>query len=146
MKVRVGPLDPRRWNVRARSAVAAALVVIFCLVLAGGAMVFVLYRALGQSARDAADARAQQIATQLQNASPTSLDPGLLATDDQVGVIQVLGPDRSVVVESAGAPPSPLAGPLPGAGEGETLGRGEGRPRGGYRGVAPRTGPPAAPP
>ncbi|MDH6284396.1 sensor histidine kinase [Prescottella agglutinans] len=143
--MRVGPLNPRRWNVRARSAVAAALVVIFCLVLAGGAMVFVLYRALGQSARDAADARAQQIATQLQNASPTSLDPGLLATDDQVGVIQVLGSDRSIVVESAGAAQSPLAAPLPEPGEVKSVGRVKDRQGGDYWIVAHSAGPTAAP-
>ncbi|WP_430335480.1 sensor histidine kinase [Rhodococcus sp. ACT016] len=145
MRRKAIPLDPRRWNVRARSATAAALVVIVCLVIAGGAMVFVLYRALEQSARDAADVRAQQIAMQLQNVSPAALDPGLLATDDQIGVIQVVGADHSVVAESTGAPPSPLATPTLGPGEEVSLGRVEDHRGGDYWLVARGAGPPSEP-
>jgi len=137
-------LDPRRWNVRARSATAAALVVIICLLLAGGAMVFVLYRALAQSARDAAHTRAQQISAQLQGGEPGTLDPGLLATDSQIGVIQILGPNGEIVSASAGAAPTPLARPAPAAEE-VSVGRVQDREGGDYWLVARGAGSTADP-
>lgn len=140
--MRLHSLNPNQWNVRARSATAAALVVILCLVLAGGAMVFVLYRALGQSAQDAASTRAQQIATQLQSEASGALDPGLLATDAQVGTIQILNSTGVIVAESAGAPQDPLATPTVEPGEEVSLGRVEDREGGDYWLIARSTGPP----
>ena len=115
-------LDPRSWNVRARSAAAAALVVTICLVLAGGALLLVLYRTLEHSARDAADARARQIVEQLRTAAPGDLDSSLFATDGQVGTIQVVDSAGTVVAASPGADRLPVAfAPVP-PGESRYLG------------------------
>lgn len=130
--MRLQSLNPNQWNVRARSAAAAALVVIFCLLLAGGATIFVLYRALGQSARDAAHARSAQIAGQMQGEAPGELDPGLLATDAQIGAIQILDHGVAIVAESAGAPTVPLATPTLAVGEEVSLGRVQDRDGGDY--------------
>lgn len=107
-------LHPGSWNVRVRSTAAAVLAVTLCLILAGGALLLVLYRTLEHSARDAADSRARQIIEQLHTQTPQELDSSLLATDGQVGAIQILDHRGNVVATSAGIPSSPvLASPLP---------------------------------
>ncbi|TQC46031.1 HAMP domain-containing protein [Rhodococcus sp. WS4] len=102
-------LDPRSWNVRARSSAAAALVVTICLALAGGALLLVLYRTLENSARDTAEARARQIGEQLRTATPGALDTSLFATDGQIGAIQVIDTAGTVVAASPGAEDLPIA-------------------------------------
>ena len=89
------PVNWRRWlparaSVRVRSAVAAATVVFACLALACGLLLFVLYQSLANTARDAAAARATQIASQLRGEEPANLDGSLLATDAQIGAVQVV--------------------------------------------------------
>ncbi|QTJ71039.1 HAMP domain-containing histidine kinase (plasmid) [Rhodococcus sp. ZPP] len=107
-------LNPERWNVRVRSTAAAVLAVTVCLLLAGGALLFVLYRTLEHSARGAADSRAHQIIEQLHTQPPQELDPSLLATDGQIGAIQILDNHGNVLATSTGIPSSPvLASPLP---------------------------------
>jgi signal transduction histidine kinase len=68
----------------------------------------VLFHSLERSARAAAEARGDQVSDQLQTESPAELDVSLLATDSQVGVVQLLDVNGSVVAESAGAPERPL--------------------------------------
>ncbi|MFZ0834432.1 MAG: histidine kinase dimerization/phospho-acceptor domain-containing protein, partial [Mycobacterium sp.] len=104
-------LRPARWSVRTRSTVAATLVVTLGLAVAFGATLLVLFHTLQRSARGAADARAGQIVQQLRSDAPGDLDPSLLATDGQVGVIQVLDPGGAVVAASVGSPPTPLVQP-----------------------------------
>ncbi|XGU19170.1 hypothetical protein ACETU7_29145 [Rhodococcus sp. 3Y1] len=58
-------LHPSRWSVRARSTVASTLVIAFCLVIAGLALVFVLANSLHLSALNSSDARATQLVQQL---------------------------------------------------------------------------------
>ncbi len=71
---------------------AATVVVTLCLLLAGGALLVVLFQSLESSARLTADARAAQVAEQLTTEPPSQLDESLLATDSQVGVVQVVDP------------------------------------------------------
>ncbi len=107
-------LHPQRWNVRVRSTAAAVLAVTVCLLLASGALLFVLYRALEHSARVAADSRAHQIIEQLHTQPPQELDASLLATDGQIGAIQILDTQGNVLATSVGIPSSPVfASPLP---------------------------------
>ncbi|MFC9552485.1 sensor histidine kinase [Rhodococcus sp. NPDC056960] len=101
-------LDPRSWNVRARSAAAAALVVTICLALSGGALLLVLYRTLENSARDAADARARQIVEELRTTAPDDLEGSLFATDGEIGTIQVVDAAGTVVAASPGAEDLPI--------------------------------------
>ncbi|MFG1781495.1 ATP-binding protein [Rhodococcus oryzae] len=104
----IGWLNPARWSVRTRSAVAAAFVVSICLAVAAGVLLLVLYRSLGHTAQDAAAARADQIGRQLQTEAPTELDESLLATDSQIGAVQVVDVDGRVLAASNGAPTTPL--------------------------------------
>ncbi|PBC40206.1 two-component sensor histidine kinase [Rhodococcus sp. ACS1] len=119
MSVRLNTMDrrslhPQRWNVRVRSTAAAVLAVTVCLLLASGALLFVLYRALEHSARVAADSRAHQIIEQLHTQPPQELDASLLATDGQIGAIQILDTQGNVLATSVGIPSSPVfASPLP---------------------------------
>jgi signal transduction histidine kinase len=112
-----------RWTVRARTAVAATFVVTLCLVLAGGALLLVLFSSLESSARSTADARARQVADQLQTEPPGDLDRSMLATDSQVGVVQVVDGGGELVAQSAGSPGSPLAARALAPGTSEFLGR-----------------------
>ena len=45
-----------------------------------------------------------QLVEQLRSDAPANLDPGLLGTDGQVGVIQILNPRGMVVASSSDAP------------------------------------------
>ncbi|MFE5707344.1 sensor histidine kinase [Rhodococcus koreensis] len=114
-------LHPGNWNVRVRSTAAAVLTVAVCLLVAGGALLFVLYRTLEHAARDAADSRSHQITEQLHAQPPQELDTSLLATDGQIGAIQILDNQGKVVAASAGAASPVLASPLP-PGESADLG------------------------
>jgi signal transduction histidine kinase len=97
-----------RWSVRTRSTVAAAAVVTLGLGVASAAMLLVLYHTLQRSTEQAAQARAAQLVEQLHTDGPTEVDPGLLGTDGQIGVIQIRTGDGRVVAASTGAPTTPL--------------------------------------
>jgi signal transduction histidine kinase len=99
---------PGRWTVRVRSAVASTVVVAFCLLAAGGALLIVLYDSLETSARAAADARMGQIVEQLETTSSSDIDDSLLSTDGQVGVVQILDASGAVVDQSGGDALEPL--------------------------------------
>ena len=115
--------SPSQWTVRTRTTVAATVVVTFCLMLAGGALLLVLFRSLETSAQSTAAARAAQVAEQLKTEAAAELDLSLLATDGQVGVVQVLDPAGRVVVVSAGGPSAPLSSVAVPPGSRKSLGR-----------------------
>lgn len=102
-------LRPRRWTVRVRSAVASTLVVAVCLIAAGGALLGVLYNSLESSARTAAVARAVQVSEQLETDLPSQIDDSLLATDGQIGIVQVVGKSGVVLASSSGDGGTPLS-------------------------------------
>ena len=112
-----------RWTVRTRSTFAAAVVVTLGFGIASVAMLFVLYHPLKGSTEAAAQARAGQLVEQLRTDGPAELDPGLLDTDGQVGVIQILDGHGTVRVSSAGAPPAPLASTVVSPGQSLRIGR-----------------------
>lgn len=101
--------SPSQWTVRARTTVASTVVVTLCLMLAGGALLLVLFRSLETSARASADARAVQLIEQLQTDAPADLDRSTLATDSQVGAVQVVDGTGKIVAQSAGSPSAPLS-------------------------------------
>lgn len=115
--------SPSQWTVRTRTTVAATAVVTICLILAGGALLLVLFRALEVSAQSTADARAAQVADQLRTEPATDLDRAMLATDSQVGVVQVVDQAGGLVVVSAGGPGAPLSEATVRAGSRVSLGR-----------------------
>nr|WP_296780643.1 ATP-binding protein [Rhodococcus sp. (in: high G+C Gram-positive bacteria)] len=102
-------LRPRLWTVRVRSAVASTLVVALCLIAAGGALLGVLYNSLESSARSAAVARSVQVAEQLETMPPSQIDDSLLATDGQIGIVQVIDETGVIQIESYGDGDDPLS-------------------------------------
>lgn len=102
-------LRPRRWTVRARSAVASTLVLAVCLIVAGGALLGVLYNSLESSSRTAAVARAVQVSEQLESDSPSQIDDSLLATDGQIGIVQIVDASGVVLASSSGDGDTPLS-------------------------------------
>lgn len=119
----VGWLNSMRPSVRTRSTVAAAMVMTICLAVAGGVLLLVLYRSLETAARNAAAARAEQISQQLQTDSPREVDPSLLVTDSQVGVVQIVDATGTVLAASNGSPRSPLVSMSLSDGETRNAGR-----------------------
>lgn len=111
------------WSVRTRSTVAAALVVTLGVAVASAAMLLVLYQTLHGSTQAAAQTRAGQLVDQLRTDGPTDMDPGLLGTDGQIGVIQVLDDRGEVVLASAGAPRTPVVSVAVPPGESVSVGR-----------------------
>ncbi|OZD68946.1 two-component sensor histidine kinase [Rhodococcus sp. 06-1059B-a] len=99
MSAFVDVLRPRSWTVRVRSAVASTLVLAVCLIAASGALLGVLYSSLESSARTAATARAVQVSEQLETDPPAQIDESLLATDGQIGILQVI--DAAGVVQAS---------------------------------------------
>jgi signal transduction histidine kinase len=83
----------------------------------------VLYHSLETSARSTADARAAQVAEQLLTEPPADLDRAMLATDSQVGVVQIVDSRGNVLVASAGSPTAPLSFTSLGPGERRFFGR-----------------------
>lgn len=112
-----------RWSVRTRSTVAAAVVVTLGIGVASASMLIVLYQTLQGSTQAAAQSRAGQLVEQLHTDGPAELDPGLLGTDGQVGVIQVLDDQGAVRLASAGAPKAPLASMVVPPGQTVAVGR-----------------------
>jgi signal transduction histidine kinase len=126
----VGGLNPMHASVRTRSALAAAVVMTLCLVIAGGVLLLVLYRSLESAAQGAAAARAEQISTQLRTDTPREVDPSLLVTDSQIGVVQIVDATGTVLAASNGAPTSPLATTSLSDGQARSVGRVEDAARG----------------
>ena len=116
-------LHPSRWSVRARSTVASTLVIAFCLVIAGLALVFVLANSLHLSALNSSDARATQLVQQLNGKNPADLDPSLLSTDSQIGIVQIVDADHRIVAQSPGTDSDLLSGRFLGPDESDALGR-----------------------
>ncbi|MGU3432458.1 sensor histidine kinase [Actinomycetes bacterium M1A6_2h] len=114
---------PRRWTVRSRSAVASTVVVAFCLILAGGALLIVLYNSLENSARTSADSRTTQIVEQLESMAPNGIDDALLTVDSQVGIVQIVDPSGVVVAQSPGDSFEPLVEQQVSPGDSAYLGR-----------------------
>ena len=119
----VGRLNPMHASVRTRSALAAAVVMTLCLAVAGGVLLLVLYRSLESTALNAAAARAEQISSQLSTDTPRELDPSLLATDSQIGAVQIVDATGTVLAASNGAPTSPLASASLSDGQVRSIGR-----------------------
>ncbi|MHA7650819.1 ATP-binding protein [Mycobacterium sp. ML4] len=94
-----------------------------CFAIAGGVLSLVLYRSLQSSAQHAAAARADEISERLRTHTPRDLDPPLLATDSQIGVVQVVDDTRRVLAASTGAPQSPLTIATLNAGQARNVGR-----------------------
>ncbi|MFC8934897.1 sensor histidine kinase [Rhodococcus sp. NPDC057135] len=116
-------LHPSRWSVRARSTVASTLVIAFCLVIAGLALVFVLANSLHLSALNSSEARATQLVQQLNGKNPADLDPSLLSTDSQIGIVQIVDADHRIVAQSPGTESGLLSEQLLGPDESDTFGR-----------------------
>ncbi|MCX5045715.1 ATP-binding protein [Aldersonia sp. NBC_00410] len=116
---------PGRWSVRTRAAVAAAVVVSVCLVVAVGVLLIVLNRSLTRTAESGAAARAAQIADEAGRDGVEQLDPALLATDAQIGAIQLIDSDGRVVAASNGAPAATLSRQVVPVGQQVGLGRAE---------------------
>lgn len=116
-------LHPSRWSVRARSTVASTLVIALCLVIAGVALVFVLANSLEVSARDSSDARATQVVEQLESKSAADLDPSLLSTDSQIGIVQIVDADHRIVAQSPGTTSGVLSNSVLSPGDAAAYGR-----------------------
>ncbi|MBI5340919.1 MAG: HAMP domain-containing protein [Mycolicibacterium rufum] len=112
-----------RRSVRTRSTAAAAVVVTIGIVVASAVMLTVLYYTLQGSAQTAAQARAAELVEQLRTDRATELDPGVLSTDGQIGVIQILDERGTVRLASAGAPKAPLVEMMVPAGQTVNVGR-----------------------
>jgi signal transduction histidine kinase len=101
-------LRPANWGISARSAFVSASVVLVAVVITGAVLLFILYRSLLSSIDDAATGRVRDTIAALDFDSPADLDAGLLAGDQRVVAVQVIGSDGRVLRRSASAPDTPL--------------------------------------
>jgi signal transduction histidine kinase len=101
-------MRPANWGISTRSAVLSAAVVFVAVLVAGGGLVFVLYRTLLSSVDDAAAGRVRDTVAALNFDTAAELDGSLLATDQRVVAVQIIGADGRVVQRSDSAPNTPL--------------------------------------
>lgn len=116
-------VQPLHAGVRTRSALAAAVVMTICLAIAAGILLAVLYQSLESTAETAAGLRAERIAAAVRSDDLDDLDSTLLATDGQIGVVQIVGEAGVIRAASNGAPRSPLVAVSLGDGQARYLGR-----------------------
>ena len=100
--------SPSQWTVRTRTTVAATVVVTLCLMLAGGALLVVLFRSLETSAESTADARAAQVVEQLRSEPGADLDRRCWRPTARSAWCRS-SIDPATLVASAGGPPAPVA-------------------------------------
>jgi signal transduction histidine kinase len=98
-------MRPANWGISTRSAVLSAAVVFVAVLVAGGGLVFVLYRTLLSSVDDAAAGRVRDIVAALNFDTAAELDGSLLTTDQRVVAVQIIGADGRVLQHSDSAPP-----------------------------------------
>ncbi|MGA4786235.1 ATP-binding protein [Nocardia sp. AB354] len=89
-------IHPSRWGVRIRSALVSALAVGVVLLVAAGAMVWLLHRSLIDELDAAAQARAGEIAETLEH-DPARVRELPRAEDGRVAAAQVVAPDGTVI-------------------------------------------------
>lgn len=107
---------PRRawFGVRARSSLAAVLVVALALLVGGAVLLFILDRTLISGVQSGAATRASDIARQLQADGAEGLDAELRANATEGTVVQVVTSDGQVVASSSTrASTRPLSGLRP---------------------------------
>ncbi|WP_112238600.1 sensor histidine kinase [Kribbella monticola] len=108
----------RRPGVRGRSTAAAVVVVAVALAIGAVVLVLLLQRALITSVSDAADGRAFEIASQVQEEGLAGLSQDLLENTRASQLIQVLEPDGDVVASSSSRTAArPLSTLRPAAGQ-----------------------------
>ena len=90
---------------------AAAAVVLIAFLAMAAVVLGVLHRQLLTDVDAAADRRVRDVVAGLQFDPPAELDTGLLATDSQIAVLQVIDSYGALVRASAGAPRDPLTDP-----------------------------------
>jgi signal transduction histidine kinase len=91
-------------SVRARSAVAAVLVVAFALGAGAGLLYWVLQRSLLANLDQAATVRAQEVVTRLETRGPDGMDAELKGSDRHGQQVQVVSPEGQVVANSDSRP------------------------------------------
>ncbi|GIG59653.1 two-component sensor histidine kinase [Longispora fulva] len=102
----------RRWGVRARSAVAAVIVVAVVLAVAAGAFVFLHRRALISVADASAVTRAEAVAGILASGDSDGLGRSLRSRAGEQTLVQVVGTDGAVRAASAEVAGQPALSPL----------------------------------
>ena len=90
---------------------AAAAVVLIAFLAMAAVVLGVLHRQLLTDVDAAADRRVRDVVAGLQFDPPAELDTGLLETDSQIAVVQVIDSSGALVRASAGAPRDPLTDP-----------------------------------
>jgi len=106
-------VDPRDWGVRVRLSLAAVVGLAAALLVVAGGVLWVLRVSLESSADAAASVRVDQVAAQLRTDASGGQDPGLVATNGETSVVQILTRSGAVLLASPDAPPTALAAPLP---------------------------------
>ena len=104
----LGWMYPLNWGISARSAVLSATVVAVALAVAGGGLLFVLYRSLLSSVDDAAAGRVRDTIAALNFDRPSELDGNLLSTDQRIMAVQIIDANGKVIERSDAAPVYPL--------------------------------------
>lgn len=101
-------LRPANWGISTRSAIVCALIVLAAGVVTSAGLLFILNRLLLSSVDDAAGRRVRDIVATLDFDTAADLDNSLLAVDQRIRAVQVIGGDGKVIRRSASAPDTSL--------------------------------------
>jgi signal transduction histidine kinase len=101
-------LRPANWGISTRSAIVCASIVLAAGVVTSAGLLFILNRSLLSSVDDAAGRRVRDVIAALDFDTAADLDNSLLAVDQRIRAVQVIGGDGKVIRRSASAPDTPL--------------------------------------
>lgn len=101
-------LRATHWGISTRSAIVCASVVLVAGLVTGAGLLYLLNRSLLSSADDAAAGRVRDTVAALDFDIAADLDNRLLAGDQRIRAIQIIGSDGKVLRRSASAPQTPL--------------------------------------
>ncbi|MGD1169876.1 ATP-binding protein [Mycobacterium seoulense] len=101
-------LRPANWGISTRSAIVCAFVVLAAGLVTSAGLLFILNRLLLSSVDDAAGRRVRDIVAALDFDTAADLDNSMLAVDQRIRAVQVIGADGKVIRRSASAPDTSL--------------------------------------
>jgi signal transduction histidine kinase len=100
-------LRSANWGISMRSAIVCASIVLAASVVTSAGLLFILNRSLLSSVDDAAGRRVRDVVAALDSDTAADLDNSLLAVDQRIRAVQIIGGDGKVIRRSASAPDTP---------------------------------------
>jgi signal transduction histidine kinase len=101
-------LRPGNWGISIRSAIVCASIVLAAGMVTSAGLLFILNRSLLSSVDEAAERRVRDVVSALDSDTAAELDNSLLAENQRIRTVQIIGGDGKIIRRSASAPDTPV--------------------------------------